>query len=237
MASHLSLVTLGLVGYDLTERGLFFQKTRDARHCHSVLVVSCWRGEEGGAQGGHGCIGVPETPLPVGENRPGGCARCWKTCLGGPCRGKRRSRRQIRGDTVQQTLFNYEAGHTCGDRVKIKSDKATYEVVDVRVLRSPEGAMPDLLTHHPSLRGGETRSLNGLPETLALNIAAPCRRRSISGWRPASPCWILLLVLKIADHARAIATDEPDVSKWPPGFRLCRRWLRDAQNDPYFSLG
>ena len=41
------------------------------------------------------------------------------------------------------------------------------------------------------------------------------------------------MVLKIADHARAIATDEPDVSKWPPGLRLCRRWLRDAQNDPY----
>ena len=119
------------------------------------------------------------------------------------------------------------------DRVKIKSDKATYEVVDVRVLRKPEGAMPDLLTHHPSLRGGETRSLNGLPETLALNIAAPCEAPSISGWRPASPCWILLLVLKIADHARVIATDEPDVSKWPPGLRLCRRWLRDAPNDPY----
>ena len=129
--------------------------------------------------------------------------------------------------------FQLRGGSYLRDRVKIKSDKATYEVVDVRVLRSPEGAMPDLLTHHPSLRGGETRSLNGLPETLALNIAAPCEAPSISGWRPASPCWILLLVLKIADHARQIATDEPDVSKWPPGLRLCRRWLRDAPSDPY----
>ena len=62
---------------------------------------------------------------------------------------------------------------------------------------------------------------------------SPCEAPSISGHRPASPCWILLLVLKIADHARQIATDEPDVSKWPPGLRLCRRWLRDAPNDPY----
>ena len=53
--------------------------------------------------------------------------------------------------------------------------------------------MPDLLTHHPSLRGGETR-FEWPAETLALNIATPCGG-AVDQWPPASVavldlyCW------------------------------------------------
>ena len=58
MASHLSLVTLGLVGYDLiqSEDYSFRRLATRNRSVHSVLALPRRRGEEGGAQGGHGCI-------------------------------------------------------------------------------------------------------------------------------------------------------------------------------------
>ena len=234
MASHLSLVTLGLVGYDLIQSEDYSFR----RLATLAIAGACWLCHAGevkkaALKAATAVLDVPETPLPTRREPP----RRMRTMLEDVPRWTvPREEAEPTPNTWRHSpadTFQLRGGSYLRDRVKIKSDKATYEVVDVRVLRSPEGAMPDLLTHHPSLRGGETRSLNGLPETLALNIAAPCEAPSISGWRPASPCWILLLVLKIADHARAIATDEPDVSKWPPGLRLCRRWLRDAPSDPY----
>ena len=57
MASHLSLVTLGLVGYDLIQSEDYsFRRLATLAACNSVLALPRRRGEEGGAQGGHGCI-------------------------------------------------------------------------------------------------------------------------------------------------------------------------------------
>ena len=116
MASHLSLVTLGLVGYDLiqSEDYSFRRIATLAIACNSVLALPRRRGEEGGAQGGHGCTRCAgDAPTVQGESRPGACARCSKTSLAGPCRGKKRNPHQTRGATVRQIRSSYEEEVTC----------------------------------------------------------------------------------------------------------------------------
>ena len=231
LASHLSLVTLGLVGFDLVsndERPL-------CRLGALIAAAACWlchvsEVKNAAVRSINAVLEGPPEPRIVREpvRRAPSLAEVPRWTVP----REEDSSRENTWRAAPGATFQLRGLHYLKDRVKGPSLRATYDVSDVRVLRSPAGAMPDLLTHHPSLRG-EARTLNGLPTTLALNIAAPCEAPSLTGYRPESPCWVLLLVCKLSDHARHVAEHEPDVAKWPAGLRLCRRWLRDAPSDPY----
>ena len=147
MASHLSLVTLGLVGYDLIQSEDYSFR----RLATLAIAIACWLCHAGevkkaALKAATAVLDVPETPLPVRREPP----RRMRTMLEDVPRWTvPREEAEPTPNTWRHSpadTFQLRGGSYLRDRVKIKSSKATYEVVDVRVLRSPEAVSYTHLT-------------------------------------------------------------------------------------------
>ena len=143
---------------------------------------------------------------------------------------------------IPAAKFSLRGPNYMTDRNKIPSANAIYEPVDMHVYDSRGmsrvfDTYPNLLaalgeqqktpTHHNDVRP--------LPDYLGLTLNVPKEAPSMRGFWPGSPCYTIVIILKLSDEAKRVMDDmelSSSTTKMPHAYKLLQTWLDSADKDP-----